>query len=313
MTSVGPFSVQAAALVAAALLAWLIALGLARVLPGDTDRRAPSLLVDALLVGLLAARLAYVLRWWPQYAAAPASIVAIGDGGFSAWAGLAAALALLAWRLRRRPAARRPVLGGLLVGLAAWGIAQGVLGSVRDNAPPLDTLAISTLDAKPVAPGRFAGKPVILNLWASWCPPCRREMPVLAQAQAAHPELTVLMLNQGEDASTVRGFLADAPALRRGDARSATRRDARLRLARPAHHAVLRRPRAPGRIACGRDHRGPARGHPATAVRPLSARAKTDRAGPQPGSRTPSAGSVSASRTGLMRGISTCMIASATR
>ncbi|AEA60273.1 TlpA family protein disulfide reductase [Burkholderia gladioli] len=203
MTSIGPFSVQVAALAAAALLAWLIALGLARALPGEADRRAPSLMVDALLVGLLAARLAYVLRWWPQYAAAPASIVAIGDGGFSAWAGLAAALALLAWRLRRRP-----VLGGLLVGLAAWGIAQGVLGSVRDNAPPLGTLAISTLDAKPVAPGRFAGKPVILNLWASWCPPCRREMPVLARAQAAHPELTMLMLNQGEDASTVRGFLS---------------------------------------------------------------------------------------------------------
>ncbi|WP_186122458.1 TlpA family protein disulfide reductase [Burkholderia gladioli] len=208
MTSIGPFSVQVAALAAAALLAWLIALGLARVLPGEADRRAPSLLVDALLVGLLAARLVYVLRWWPQYAAAPASIVAIGDGGFSAWAGLAAALALLAWRLRRRPAARRPVLAGLLVGLAAWGIAQGGLGSVRDNAPPLDTLAISTLDAKPVAPGRFAGKPVILNLWASWCPPCRREMPVLARAQADHPELTVLMLNQGEDTSTVRGFLS---------------------------------------------------------------------------------------------------------
>ncbi|MBU9687493.1 TlpA family protein disulfide reductase [Burkholderia gladioli] len=208
MTSIGPFSVQVVALAAAALLAWLIALGLARTLPGEADRRAASLLVDALLVGLLVARLAYVLRWWPQYAAAPASIVAIGDGGFSAWAGLAAALVLLTWRLRRRPAARRPVLGGLLVGLAAWGIAQGVLGSIRDNAPPLDTLAISTLDAKPVAPGRFADKPVILNLWASWCPPCRREMPVLAQAQAAHPELTVLMLNQGEDASTVRGFLS---------------------------------------------------------------------------------------------------------
>ncbi|MDD1790681.1 TlpA family protein disulfide reductase [Burkholderia gladioli] len=208
MTSIGPFSVQVVALAAAALLAWLIALGLARTLPGEADRRAASLLVDALLVGLQVARLAYVLRWWPQYAAAPASIVAIGDGGFSAWAGLAAALVLLAWRLRRRPAARRPVLGGLLVGLAAWGIAQGVLGSIRDNAPPLDTLAISTLDAKPVAPGRFADKPVILNLWASWCPPCRREMPVLAQAQAAHPELTVLMLNQGEDASTVRGFLS---------------------------------------------------------------------------------------------------------
>ncbi|WP_186168076.1 TlpA family protein disulfide reductase [Burkholderia gladioli] len=208
MTSIGPFSVQVVALAAAALLAWLIALGLARTLPGEADRRAASLLVDALLVGLLVARLAYVLRWWPQYAAAPASIVAIGDGGFSAWAGLAAALVLLAWRLRRRPAARRPVLSGLLVGLAAWGIAQGVLGSIRDNAPPLDTLAISTLDAKPVAPGRFADKPVILNLWASWCPPCRREMPVLAQAQAAHPELTVLMLNQGEDASTVRGFLS---------------------------------------------------------------------------------------------------------
>lgn len=38
----------------------------------------------------------------------------------------------------------------------------------------------------------FAGKPTVLNLWATWCPPCQREMPVLQQAQAEHPELRPL-------------------------------------------------------------------------------------------------------------------------
>ncbi|WP_414449651.1 TlpA family protein disulfide reductase [Burkholderia sp. 22PA0099] len=207
MTSVGPFSVQVVAIAAAALLAGLVAFGLQRRERVHGGKRAAALLLDGLLIALVAARLAYVARWWPQYAAAPRAIAAIGDGGFLGWAGVLAALAFLGWRLRGLPALRRPVLGGLAAGIVAWGLAQGLVVTLQRDAPQLASLHLSTLAGAPVTPALTAGKPVVANLWASWCPPCRREMPVLARAQGEHANVAILMINQGEDARTVRAFL----------------------------------------------------------------------------------------------------------
>jgi thiol-disulfide isomerase/thioredoxin len=50
----------------------------------------------------------------------------------------------------------------------------------------------------PVALAVFMGKPTVVNLWATWCPPCRREMPPLERTQLAHPELNFVFVNQGE-------------------------------------------------------------------------------------------------------------------
>jgi cytochrome c biogenesis protein CcmG, thiol:disulfide interchange protein DsbE len=55
----------------------------------------------------------------------------------------------------------------------------------------------------------LAGRSWMINVWASWCPPCRAELPVLARAGADLDEAGVglLLLNAGERASVARAFL----------------------------------------------------------------------------------------------------------
>ena len=55
---------------------------------------------------------------------------------------------------------------------------------------------------------QFEGKPTVINLWATWCPPCVREMPVLHEAQAAKPEVNFVFINQGESAQRIGSWLA---------------------------------------------------------------------------------------------------------
>ena len=69
---------------------------------------------------------------------------------------------------------------------------------IEPAAPqPLPPLIFQTLDGQPASLADFAGKVVVLNLWATWCAPCREEMPSLdrLQAQFADRGLVVLTLS----------------------------------------------------------------------------------------------------------------------
>ena len=60
----------------------------------------------------------------------------------------------------------------------------------------------------------YRGKPVIINFWATWCPPCREEIPSMNRAwQALEQEgIAMLAINMGEDEDTIFIFTADYPA-----------------------------------------------------------------------------------------------------
>ena len=53
------------------------------------------------------------------------------------------------------------------------------------------------------------GTPVVVNLWASWCEPCEREMPMLAQAARAHPDVQFLGVDSLDSREGAEGFIAE--------------------------------------------------------------------------------------------------------
>ena len=173
----------------------------------DPPVRVLPLFTDMLLVALLAGRLVFVLQWWELYREHLWSIIRPGDGGYSMWAAVTAGLAFGAWRARRHVALRRPLAWGTVAGLAAWAALTGSLALMQQSGIPLPDTQLQRLEGGTAQLSSLTGKPIVVNLWATWCPPCRREMPVLAEAQQSNPGVTFVFANQGEGEEATRDYL----------------------------------------------------------------------------------------------------------
>jgi peroxiredoxin len=83
--------------------------------------------------------------------------------------------------------------------------------SPGDTAP---AFSLTTLEGDPASLSDFAGRPVLINFWASWCKPCSGEMPLIIAAYRAHQQagLAVLAIDlTDQEASTkdIRKFQAE--------------------------------------------------------------------------------------------------------
>lgn len=208
MTSIGPLPIRPLMVLAAFVVGWFIARVLAkRKTSAERYKSAGSLVYSSLLVGLITARLAHIARWSEEYLSSPMSLLAIGDGGYLWWAGVAAGLAFMYWRTMKQRDLRQAVFTGAAAGILTWFLASAALEAAQRQAAPLPDLELLSLTGQPTALYSLKGKPVVLNLWASWCPPCRREMPAFEQAQKKFPDTVFVMVNQGEKPEQVVRFL----------------------------------------------------------------------------------------------------------
>ena len=195
-------------LIASVALAALVGRVVAR-RSGQPALRLFGTFFDMLLVGLIAARLAFVLQYSSLYLADPWSIFRPGDGGYSIWAGVLGGLAFGAWRARRSETLRRPLAWGAFAGLATWAVLATSMMLIERTQIRLPDTTLSTLAGEQIQLSTLVGRPSVVNLWATWCPPCRREMPVLAEAQQSHDGVNFVFVNQGEAASEIQKYLQD--------------------------------------------------------------------------------------------------------
>lgn len=95
--------------------------------------------------------------------------------------------------MKRRDLLRLGLMSAtVLAGTGAAGLPQRALA--RAQPASVYELEFPDPDGQSQSMARFLGKPMVLNFWATWCPPCVREMPDLDALQAHHPHVSVVGL-----------------------------------------------------------------------------------------------------------------------
>lgn len=94
------------------------------------------------------------------------------------------------------------VIGGALIARDT-GPAQAV---VTRSGSTISFSGEDPITGKQVALSDFAGKPVVINVWGSWCEGCRAEAIALREFAAAHPEVQVLGVDLQDSKGGARGF-----------------------------------------------------------------------------------------------------------
>lgn len=218
--SLGPFAISGARLQALiAFAAFLIsAEAWARLKTGQLS--ASKLSVNAfsmwawqsVLIILLAARLAFVRQHLALYLHEPWTIFYIWQGGFVPLWGIVVGLLYSLWHFRKELPVLTLALLPIAIGLGMWLLPpflQMVTQSSSSSHLPsnLPTLTLLKPNGTEVSLADYRGQPIVVNLWATWCGPCRREMPLLLDSLIDYPHIQFIFINQGENAPTVQNYM----------------------------------------------------------------------------------------------------------
>lgn len=105
------------------------------------------------------------------------------------------------------------VFGGLLGAVIFFGGNQS-LSLARERQVPqrgqkFPEFTLEGLDGNKYSMSDFAGKPVIVNFWATWCDPCKAEMPLFESIYRQQSNVVVLGVNYNEPVNVIRRFIEE--------------------------------------------------------------------------------------------------------
>ena len=98
-------------------------------------------------------------------------------------------------------------------------LATGAMSKLVPTLPAIDApeAPFEGPDGKPMRVADLKGKVVLVNLWATWCAPCVKEMPTLASLKAANAgkpvEVIPISIDRGEDVAKAKAFIGSHPPL----------------------------------------------------------------------------------------------------
>ena len=190
----------------AAILAIAAFLFLNEIFSRKVDQRFSGWGWGATLSFIIGARAGHVVQHGGNFLAEPLRAFYIWQGGFMIEAGIVLALAYTLIRFRRE--LRRALWAALptvISAYVAFFVLQLAAGTPATPLPTGDTFR--TLEGEPFQPAALEGEPTVINLWATWCPPCRREMPMMADVAASTDDARMVFVNQGEGVDIIRRYL----------------------------------------------------------------------------------------------------------
>ena len=116
---------------------------------------------------------------------------------------------------------RRMRLAGVLLLVVAGVACGGAAPSSSSSSPPgrsvtttdepLPTLSLPLLDGGSWSSDAARGKVLVIDVWASWCKPCRKGFPRLDALARDRPDVAVVAITIDEDPAAIRAFLAETP------------------------------------------------------------------------------------------------------
>jgi cytochrome c biogenesis protein CcmG/thiol:disulfide interchange protein DsbE len=101
----------------------------------------------------------------------------------------------------------------VVVTTAGGGTSPGRTGARKSAPAKAPGFSVAALGSSGVSSGkkisldgRYAGKPVIVNFWASWCAPCQKETPLLARWYSRHRDVNLVGLDENDSAAAAVKF-----------------------------------------------------------------------------------------------------------